>query len=420
MKRLIIFILSAALFAGCISTASAASGMENFEKVRNYSNSVFTDVEPDAWYAESVVTVYEYGLMNGIGDGIFDPSGAVTMTQAIAMAARLHRIYNTGKDDFLQGRAWYDTYVRYSLENGIISTRFGCKKAATRAQFADTFSRALPSSELKQINNVEDDSIPGVWISDQYAEGIYLLYRAGVITGSDSRGTFNPDSGITRAEAAAILARMLEPERRLTIDLSYQGPDVPESTEQSDEFFEDAAILGNSLVDGLRIYSDLQSIDYYCGTSVTVISAMKTANTTLNNGASSTLVNKMLQEQYSKIYIELGINEIGYDVDTFIGMYAEMLDAISAGEPNADIYIISLLPVTKSKSNSSSVFNMTRVNAYNEALRELAQEKGCYYLDVCSAYLDSEGYLSDDWDADGVHLLPDYYSVWEDYMRTHY
>lgn len=419
MRKIISILLAAVFFVSCTTTALAAAGLENFEKVNAYQQGQFSDVEQDDWYAQSVRTVYRYGLMNGTGDSEFSPDGAVTMTQAIAMAARLHRIYHTGKDDFLQGRIWYDVYVRYALEQGLISTRFGCKKPATRAQVADVFSRALPEGALQEINTVLDGAIPGVSMKNEYAAGIYRLYRAGVITGSDSRGSFSPNSGISRAEAAAMLARMIEPAQRQRITLTYSGPDVPECETQGDEYFSDAAILGNSLVDGLRLYSELDTMDYYCATSVTVVSAMNTADAVLDNGTKTTLVNKLLQKQYGKIYIELGINEIGYAVETFTEMYGEMVDKIAAGEPDADIYIISVLPVTKSKSNSSSVFNMKRVNAYNEALRALAEEKGCYYLDVCSAYLDREGFLSEDWDADGVHLLPDYYSVWEDYLRTH-
>ena len=77
-------------------------------------------------------------------------------------------------------------------------------------------------------------------------------------------------------------------------------PDYPDLDEQplvGDEFFADAAFLGNSLIDGFRLFSGLDTCDYYCATSMTVAGA-------------DDLIAQMSQEQYGKIYILLGINEI--------------------------------------------------------------------------------------------------------------
>lgn len=421
MKKLICFLLILSTMLTCSMAAFAIGGMTAFSPVRTYKEGMFSDVTETDWYRDSVAYVYELGLMNPVSESSFDVSGQVTMTQVIAIAARIHRIYTTGKDDFKQGRIWYDTYVRYALEQGIISSRFGCKKPATRAQMIDAFSRALPSRELAEINSVEDDSIPDVKMGSEYAAGIYKMYRAGVVTGSSERGTFYPSSGVSRAEVAAVAARMIDPDLRKSITLAYSGPDLDELDREDDDYFADAAILGNSLVDGLRIYSKLASPDYFCATSVSVVSAMNSKTQTLSNGSSGTLVQALCQKQYGKIYIELGINEIGYDVDYFISLYSEMLDTIITAEPNADIYIMSLLPVTMSKSSvSGTVFNMSRIKKYNEALYDLAKEKKCYYMDLCSALAGDDGYLPESWASDGVHLKPEYYSLWEECIRTHY
>ncbi len=54
-----------------------------------------------------------------------------------------------------------------------------------------------------------------------YAEEIFQLFWAGVLTGSDDYGTFWPDCAITRQEAAAILLRAADESRRLKL------PDKP-------------------------------------------------------------------------------------------------------------------------------------------------------------------------------------------------
>jgi hypothetical protein len=81
---------------------------------------------------------------------------------------------------------------------------------------------------------------------------------------------------------------------------------------------------------------------------------------------------------------------------------------------------MSLTPVSYNKSSTSDTFNMTRVKEFNGALHELAEEKECYYLDLCTALAGSDGYLPADVTSDGVHFSLSVYADWADYLRTHY
>ena len=64
-----------------------------------------------------------------------------------------------------------------------------------------------------------DNAIPDVKATDKFAPEIYEFYRAGILTGSDVKGTFHADSTIKRSEAAAILLRMFEEAARKSIAL---------------------------------------------------------------------------------------------------------------------------------------------------------------------------------------------------------
>lgn len=200
---------------------SAFGSPDNFRKVNTYHSGQFSDVSENAWYADEVRSVYELGLMEGSG-GVFDPLGSVTLAQAVAMAARIHSIYTTGSESFRQtGPAWYSVYVDYAKRSGILDRDFPNYNApAARAQFAGLFARALPASALGEINRVADDAIPDVRSSQANGKEIYLLYRAGVLTGSEG-GQFRPYDAISRGEAAAVAARMALPSKR--IRLSAQG-----------------------------------------------------------------------------------------------------------------------------------------------------------------------------------------------------
>jgi len=196
--------------------------------------------------------------------------------------------------------------------------------------------------------------------------------------------------------------------------------DVPESAAVPDDYFSDAAFMGNSLMDGFRLFSGLSTCDYYAATSMTVTGADSKNCVKLNNGTTGTLVDGLTQKPYGKIYILLGINEIGSNVDTFIGLYGKMLDKIIAAQPNCKIYILSITPVSEQKSDSSDIFNMNHINKFNTALRQLAANKGCYYLDLVTALAGSDGYLPASVTSDGVHFAAPEYKVMLNYIRTHY
>jgi len=85
------------------------------------------------------------------------------------------------------------------------------------------FKSSMPSSEFPVINEVSDGKIPDVAMNADGAAQIYDFYRAGILVGSDTLGTFNPDSNIVRSEVAAILTRIFDNTARKTITLNkYQ------------------------------------------------------------------------------------------------------------------------------------------------------------------------------------------------------
>lgn len=218
-KRICSLLLAVALLLGLLPSAFA--GYENFTAQTTYTPGQFTDVADNAWYADNVRAAYEYGLINGQSATRFAPDSSLTVAEAIKLAACLHSIYNTGSAEFASSSPWYQTYVDYALQNGILkAARSDYTQPASRAVFASVLAAALPAEALTAINTIEDGAIPDVSMSASYADAVYLLYRAGVLTGSDSAGRFLPSSTIKRSEAAAIVTRMADPSLRRTISLA--------------------------------------------------------------------------------------------------------------------------------------------------------------------------------------------------------
>ena len=197
------------------------------------------------------------------------------------------------------------------------------------------------------------------------------------------------------------------------------SPDLSEQEPVEDSFFDDTAFVGNSLVRGLELYGGMKGGDFRAVTSTTVVNIDMNRTVDLKDGTKGTLLQKLFEKQYGKIYILLGINEISFEPEYFAELYSEMLDKIAENEPDADIYIMGLSPVTRTKA-AEKVFTPERIAAYNEALYALALERECYYVDLMAALSDEEGYLPEEKSVDGVHLVRSKYVEWADYLRTHY
>ena len=185
----------------------------------------FLDVPSDSWYYSSVKAAWENDLIDGVTANEFKPNATLTVAQTIKLAAALHQLDRTGEVSLKNGGAnWYDSYVSYAVTNGIIEkdyanyTKAQMNAPVTRGEFVHIFHGA--EDAYKAINTVADNAIPDVKATDKFAAEIYEFYRAGILTGSDAKGTFHSASTIKRSEAAAILLRMFEASARKRITLN--------------------------------------------------------------------------------------------------------------------------------------------------------------------------------------------------------
>lgn len=200
-------------------------------------------------------------------------------------------------------------------------------------------------------------------------------------------------------------------------DYVYGGA-IPESAAVSDDYFSDAAFIGNSIMEGFMLYSGLTTAHVYAKKSINVNNIL-TKEVISSSSGSITIMNALASGEYSKVYILLGINEISLDPDVFCSLYSSVIDKVREIQPGADVYIQSLTPVTREQSENGSNFNKTRVCDYNEHLARLAVQTGAHYVDIYSAIADEEGYLPSDGSFDGIHPYREYYEMWRDYLKTH-
>lgn len=213
MKRILSFIL-------CLTMIMSFASVVNAE---HYSK--FTDVKPDSWYYEDVDNAVRLGIINGKSETTFAPDDNLTYAEAIKLAACMYQLYKDGSVYLVSGgNPWYETYVNYAKDHGIITENFFYKvsninEKATRAGYMEIFANALPDEALIGINNVPDGSIPDVPMVHESSISIYKLYRAGILTGVDAKHNCKPEDNIKRCEVAAIITRMMDETKRIKFSM---------------------------------------------------------------------------------------------------------------------------------------------------------------------------------------------------------
>ena len=211
----------------------------------------FQDVPDTHWANEYVSQCYTLGLLSGTGGDWFSPGNPMKVSEAVTLAVRLNDIYHGGDGVLDQsGAHWYDSAVAQALELGILTEgQFDSyDRAATRAELAGLLAHALPQEEYAPINQIT--TLPDVDSTTAYRQEIFTLYNAGILSGSDQYGTFNPQRSITRAEVSALACRLALPETRLTLSLLPKPADTTAYTSGSRLELNGMPIYGLVRIDG--------------------------------------------------------------------------------------------------------------------------------------------------------------------------
>lgn len=192
----------------------------------------------------------------------------------------------------------------------------------------------------------------------------------------------------------------------------------PKAVPVQETDFSDAAFVGDSRTEGFRLYSGLKEGTYFYAVGATVQTVMEKATQDGPNGK-ETILDALSGGTYGKIYIMLGINELGwYRTEAFTNQYAKVIHRIRADHPEAKLVIQSLPPVSAEQDQKHSYVNNTRIILFNQLLEEVAGEEDCIFLDVASAVADENGVLPKNLTTDGVHLNAAGCKKWLEYLRA--
>lgn len=202
-----------------------------------------------------------------------------------------------------------------------------------------------------------------------------------------------------------------------SVDLKEENKDT--SKNKPVEFDSTVAFIGDSRTQGLIMYNGLKEVQDYSYIGLMVDTAMTKEFVQTQDGKKITLLQDMKNKNIKSVYIMLGLNELGWSYpQVFKIKYKELINEIKKIQPNCKIYIQSIIPVTKSKSDNDEIFNNKNVEKFNKLVKEVAKEENVTYLDVKSTLVDSQGYLPEEASMDGVHLDIDYCEKWLNYLKN--
>lgn len=177
----------------------------------------FIDISPKQWYHLHVDYAVTNGLFDGTSANTFEPETAMTRAMLVTVLWRYEGqpkgYRNTFTDVNAKDGSWYLDAVAWAASNGIVNGvgngRFDPDGKITREQMAAILFRYAQSERIDTSKRGDLGDFPDTNKISAYAkDAIGWAVGEGIINGSD--GKLLPQGNATRAQVAAILMRYIE------------------------------------------------------------------------------------------------------------------------------------------------------------------------------------------------------------------
>ncbi len=205
---------------------------------------------------------------------------------------------------------------------------------------------------------------------------------------------------------------------------------APTGTYVGSSWFDDAVFVGDSVSVKLQYYAEngcLGKADFLCAVSLGYNNSLWDLNRPGNvhplyQGKKVTVDEGVKLCGKKKVFIMLGMNDVGTSVEYAIGGMKQLTDRILQKSPDVQIYIQSVTPLLKTIVRSDRL-NNTNVAKFNEAARRVCDERGFIFVNVAEAVDDGNGNLLYENCGDpgymGLHFSYTGCSKWVDYLKRH-
>lgn len=182
-------------------------------------------------------------------------------------------------------------------------------------------------------------------------------------------------------------------------------------------YFDDALFIGDSRTVGIMEYAGLENARFFAdsGLSVYKLDSVKLKQPDKNK---VTFEEVLAEKEYGKVYLMLGMNELGYSLEGTTGKYRKTVEKIFQYQPNTILYVCANLHVTQKQSETDALYNNENINKTNEMISGFADGQTVFYIDVNELFDDENGNLSEEYTSDSAHVYGVYYIDWVDWLCT--
>ena len=212
------------------------------------------------------------------------------------------------------------------------------------------------------------------------------------------------DTGPTQTPAPSLP----EPEKDGPI-LDFPQPWVDTS------WFDNTLFIGDSRVEGLKLFARSGKADYFCDVGLQVYSVLEKELEDVGF-PKQPLETLLSGKTYDKIFICFGLNEAGYPIGSFQSRYQLLLEKVRALQPEAAIILHGILSATEEKSDSAAYLSLENLNRRNEVIASFADGERIFYVDANPWFADREGYLFPQLTNDGYHPTVEGYRHWRNWL----
>ncbi len=248
---------------GQVFSAAEMVGKSEIAEEVELSASKFEDVDTEAWYFPYVDMLVKNGVINGISETEYSPTGTFNAAECAAVITRYLGLEEYAREKQAQlaqleavgSENWYSGYVQTLFDTGVVKEgQFGitCEDGFVQIISPDEFSRPLKRYEFAvlisrsfeistdivsaksfypEINDNGNFFIVGgkydgtvEYYAGDIADYWYIVeeaqwdvlkaYYNGIFNG-DEAGNFNPGAELTRAEMSKVVAVISDPSMRV-------------------------------------------------------------------------------------------------------------------------------------------------------------------------------------------------------------
>ncbi len=196
----------------------------------------------------------------------------------------------------------------------------------------------------------------------------------------------------------------------------------PPPTPEKNTGLDDALFIGDSRSHGIKIYSDLEKrgATFFTNVGMSIYNVRNTEVYVTNQG-NYKIEQLLTEKKYGKIFLMLGVNEIGYPFNPTVNNYKTFVEDIQRLQPDALIFVQANLKVTKSVSDANIKINWPvnnpAIEQFNEAIKGLTDGKKIFYVDVNELFNDGNGNMPvDKAGGDGIHVTANAYIEWANWI----